>query len=225
MDWEIRDTSLHCAACSKEFAEGEDVFSTLLEQMDTYERRDFCRGCRQQQETSTAFSRWRTKMPRGEQSLNRRVNSEVVLDFFHRLEGEQERRKQCFRYVLALMLMRKKLVKFVGVNRDENGDQLVIQDARSSARYRVFAPALSSEEIAGLTDEVSKILNVQFSPAEDQESGLSMSPPARLPAVGQAGGPPRAPSEGGPSGSQGRPGPQTQGHPEPSRGGIPQQEK
>jgi hypothetical protein len=110
--------------------------------------------------------------PHREKPLSRRVNGLVVLDFFHRLEGEEERQKLCFRYVLGLMLMRKKLLKFSGVHRGEGGEEVLLTDPGSGVEYRVCDPKLSPAEVTGLTEEVGKLLNVQFEEPRE-ETGTS----------------------------------------------------
>jgi hypothetical protein len=167
MDWDLRETSLRCAACAKDFHEGQEVFSILSDTGAAFERNDYCAECGRSREQQPAYSRWRTTMPRRETPLNKRVNGQVVLDFFHRLEGEQERRKQCFRYVLGLMLMRKKLMKFGGVRRGDGGEELVLSDPHSGVEYRVYDPKISAEEISSLTEEVGKLLNVEFGARDD----------------------------------------------------------
>ena len=161
-DWNIRETSLRCAACGREFQEGQEIYSILLETQTAFERRDHCAGCWAGVAQGAVFSQWRTLMPRRETPVNKRVNAQIVLDFFHKLEGEPERRKQCFRYVLGLMLTRKKIMKFGGVNRGDGGEEIVLTDARTGVEYRVYDPNLSPEEITNLTDEVGQLLNIQF---------------------------------------------------------------
>jgi len=161
-DWNIRETSLHCAACGREFQEGQDIHSTLLETQTSFERRDHCAACWAAVDPKIVFSQWRTLMPRHETPVGKRVNAQIVLDFFRKLEGEQERQKLCFRYVLGLMLTRKKIMKFGGVIRGEDGEELLLTDARTGVAYRVRDPILNQQEIAGITEEVGKLLNIQF---------------------------------------------------------------
>jgi len=166
MDWNIRETALRCAMCAADFREGQEVCSLLVDRATGFERRDYCASCWSGQEIAQAFSHWRTTMPRREQPLSRRVNAQVVLDCFLKLEGEQERRKLCFRYVLGLMLLRKKRMRFGGVQRGEGGEELVLFDAYSGAEYRVYDPGLNADEVAGVTEEVSKVLNIEFGNGE-----------------------------------------------------------
>lgn len=169
MEWNIRETSLKCAECEKAFAEGENIHSLLFyEDEEGFVRRDFCQDCVDRAEKDKAFSRWLTVMPKREQPMNRRVRTDIVLDFFHRLEGEEDRKKLCFRYVLALMLMRKKLLRYGGVNRGDGGEELILSDSRSDAEYRVYDPNLGAEEISYLTQEIGQLLNINLENSDEQ---------------------------------------------------------
>jgi hypothetical protein len=172
MDWNIRETSLHCSGCTKEFQEGEEVLSALIDQITTFERRDYCATCWPSQDVTRAYSRWQRRMPHREKPVTKRVNAEVVFDFFQKLEGEMDRLKQCFRYVLGLMLMRKKVLKFSGVRRGDGGDGLCLTDPHTGIQYLVPDPVLTETEVAGLTEEIGKILNISF------ENGAPVPAPA-----------------------------------------------
>lgn len=166
-EWNIRDIASKCNQCERAFEDGEEVFSGLVEREDAeFERLDLCRACRDVRDPSEFFSRWRTMRPAKDQPVARRVNGQMVLDFFHRLEGSPERRKECLRYTLALMLMRKKIMKFRGVEHNEQGEQLALEEARSGTIYRVTDPHLDGEEIATLTEEVGRLLNLDVEAGE-----------------------------------------------------------
>lgn len=163
-EWDIREPAARCSLCEREFAGGEIVFSGLMEKEESFERLDCCEPCWTSKGGESLFSCWRTVQPEREKPIARRLNSEVVLEFFHRLEGEEERKKRSFRYVLALMLMRKKVMKLQGVERDDGAEKLVLVESRSGVPYRVADLHLGGEEIAEITDEISSLLNIQVGP-------------------------------------------------------------
>lgn len=162
MDWDIAKTSIACAGCEKEFAEGEEVFSALHEDADGFRRKDYCAGCWPGQDGQGAFSFWRTQLPASDAPVRQFVDDDVVLDLFRRLEGHAEPEKRNFRYVLALLLMRKKVLKFREFLRDEAGDRLVLCDRNGDARHEVPDTHLTEEQIQKVTDEIGQILNVKL---------------------------------------------------------------
>ena len=65
------------------------------------------------------FSFWKTVVPDPQAKKKMFVDDAVLMNLLRRLEGTQEPQRQAFRYVVALILMRKKLVRYDGVEREE----------------------------------------------------------------------------------------------------------
>jgi hypothetical protein len=60
------------------------------------------------------FSFWKTTMPLPQQKKKLLVDDSVLVDVFQRMEGKTEPQEVRFRFVLALILMRKRLLKYEG---------------------------------------------------------------------------------------------------------------
>ena len=82
----------------------------------------------------------------------------MLMECFTRLQGEDESNRANFRYILALLLMRRKRLKFDEVVTREGQEVLRVKDSRSKAIYEVVDPNLSEEEIAEVQEEVLKVL-------------------------------------------------------------------
>ena len=65
-----------------------------------------------------------------------------------------------FRYVAALLLMRRKRFRFEDVARDEAAgrDVLVLKEARTGTIHQVVDPRLTDDQIAAVQDEVFRVL-------------------------------------------------------------------
>jgi hypothetical protein len=61
------------------------------------------------------FSFWKTTVPFPQQKKKLLVDDSVLLDVFSRMEGRTEPQEIRFRFVLALILMRKRLLKYEGM--------------------------------------------------------------------------------------------------------------
>lgn len=162
MDWEIANLSRVCTACEHAFAEEEDLFSAIRDEKTTFVRFDFCRACWDQQDRDVFFSHWQTRCPKRDVTPKRFVDDDVILNFFYRLEGETEDLKIHFRYVLGLLLLRKKLLKFKNMRRDGEDEWLLLYDRREDRDHEVYDPKLTGEEVAAVTEECGKILNVKL---------------------------------------------------------------
>ena len=162
MNWEISKVGPHCAACGRGFAEEEDLFSGLYDEQTAFVRRDYCAACWAEAERDKVFSHWRTRVPKKDEPPKRLVDDDVLRNFFHRLEGESEPLKVNFRYVLALLLIRKKLLKFTAIRRDGDQEWLVLHDRAEDRDHEVLNPELSEDEVAAVTEECGKVLNMRL---------------------------------------------------------------
>ncbi|KPL02698.1 MAG: hypothetical protein AMK75_02355 [Planctomycetes bacterium SM23_65] len=160
-DWQILRGEKRCATCGKEFQEEETHYSALYDRRTEFERLDFCTAC-WNGETPEMFSFWQTRVPPKEQKRRLLVDDDVLLDFFRRLQGATDELKTNFRYILALVLMRRKILKFSDVKRINGQEFLVLQLRKERQTFEVLNPQLDEEKIARVTDEVGKILNVQL---------------------------------------------------------------
>lgn len=160
-DWQIARGEPRCSSCGKEFAQEEDYFSALYDRVTEFQRLDFCTEC-WRGETSEMFSFWQTRVPPRQEKKKLLVDDDVLLDFFRRLEGATDELKANFRYILALVLMRRKVLRFVDVKRTGDVESLVLELRREKTSFEVFNPRLDEEKILQVTEEVGKILNVQL---------------------------------------------------------------
>ena len=163
MDWNIQQPNRECLACEKQFEEGELCFSALFDSGESFERKDYCTACWEGASAEKqAFSFWKTHVPTKEEERKLLVDNDVLLDFFVRLseeEGEQPDHKTKFRYILALVLMRKRSLRFVDIERDNGAEYLILRYPNEDREFKVLDPGLTEEEADTVKDDLSQILN------------------------------------------------------------------
>ena len=165
MDWNIAKSLHRCSHCDKEFAEEEPYFSALYDAGPEFARKDFCTGCWSSSEGGLregAFSFWKTEVPKVDEPRRVFVDDNVIFDFFCRLASEEhEPVKRNFRYILGLMLMRKKKLKFKDVVRKDGKEYLVLRRSRTHEEHRVLNPDLSDEEMEQVRNDLTQILQTE----------------------------------------------------------------
>ena len=162
MDWNISRSQRRCSKCEKEFAEEEEYFSALFDAGATFERKDFCPACWTDTTKPAFFSFWKTEIPKPEQQKKLFVDDSVIFDFFRKLaDDEAEPAKRNFRYILALMLMRKKVLKFKDVAREHDKEYIVLRRSRTQEEHRVLNPQLTEAEMEQVKLELTKILETE----------------------------------------------------------------
>ncbi len=160
-EYEIQPLSLRCAQTGRELKPGEFYFSVLSESPDGFSRNDYSADA-WTGPPDGAIGFWRSKVP--EPSGKRRaqlVDDSVILEFFNRLSGEHEAYKINFRYILALLLVRKKVLKLGAAERDGDREVLVLRSPTSGEQHRVVNPELTEEQLMAAQTEVERVLQTQ----------------------------------------------------------------
>jgi len=149
-----------CHRCCTEFGGGQTYFSALIEREEGFAREDYCRGCWEKREAGDCFSFWKTRRRKDER--HPRINSEVVFEFFHKLQDSERQDRREMRFVLALYLARRKALKFQSVTRDGGRDMLVFARPKHDETYLVEDPQLSEEQISAATERLKELFHEEL---------------------------------------------------------------
>jgi hypothetical protein len=156
-DYHIQPNTRRCAVTGRELPPGTRFYSVLLEQNGKLIRQDYSSEAWTGPPSGT-FSFWAGKVPARDQAKQVRIDDEMLLDCFQRLGGQNEPDRVNFRYVIALLLMRRKRLKFEQVKTEGGQEILQLRCTRSGARHEVVNPRLTEEEMIAVQDEVFKVL-------------------------------------------------------------------
>jgi hypothetical protein len=160
-NWEINKPLGQCSGSGKKIEYGEEYFAALVETGEGLARRDFCAEY-WMAEKPGVYCYWKTRLPKPDEKKHRFVDDEMLMAFFERLGKETEQEKINFRFVLALVLMRKRRLKY---------DSTEIRDGKEIWRLRktsekefadVTNPKLDEEQIKQLTSQVGEILQTDL---------------------------------------------------------------
>ena len=158
-DYQIQANTRRCAATGRELRPGDRFFSVLLDHDGKLERRDFSAEAWSGPPTGT-FSFWSGKISADD---HRRppIDDEMLVECFQRLEGDPDPGRVSFRYVVALLLMRRRRFR-VEEAREENGQEILsLRCSRTRELYEVVNPRLAEAELAAVQEEVFKVLGWQ----------------------------------------------------------------
>lgn len=162
MEWKINKSSNGCTICNKEFLEEEEYYSSLYSENDVFVRKDFCTACWGRGKEGGFFSFWKTKAPKKDKSVQRFVNTEVLLDIFMKLNGDIGPHQKNLRFVLALYLIRKKILKLKSLIRQNGEEYIAVHCPRLDQEFHIFNPNLKEEEIGAITSEMGELLNFPY---------------------------------------------------------------
>lgn len=157
-DYQIQAPSRRCAVTARELRPGERYHGVLIDEGARFVRHDYA------VEAWTgpppgAFSHWLGHVPKdGEHQRRPAIDDELLVECFQRLDGATDAAKVHFRYVIALLLMRRKRFKFEDASKDAAGETLTLRCARTGERFVVTDPGLTEEAMAAVQDEVFQVL-------------------------------------------------------------------
>ena len=158
--WRIRKSSTACCRCGEEFADGQPLFSCLVEEEGEWARQDYCRRCWEGEPDREAFCFWRSR--RAAVAKKPVVDTELMMQFFDRLDNPDSDRKKAFRFVLALYLMRRKELKLVQVTHSEGREELTLQKRATSEQTRVESPGLTEEQVQQTATQLNELLDADL---------------------------------------------------------------
>jgi len=160
-EWKIEGSLKRCVVCGKEFQEKDEYFSEIYDSEGGFLRKDFCVACWKGPEEK-GYSFWKTRIAPKEQKPKRFIDLDVIFDFFEKLADSDEREKETFRYILALVLMRKRRLKFEGTSREADAEVLILREAATKNIFHVKNPELNEGELEAITGKVGQILNMDL---------------------------------------------------------------
>jgi hypothetical protein len=159
--WQIDKPLGRCWGMGKKIEYGEEYFATLVETEQGFERRDFCTDY-WQEEKPDVFCYWKTKLPHPDQKKQVFVDDEMLMAFFERLEKETEQERINFRFVLALVLMRKRRLRYDSSRMEADKEIWRLRITGEKEFVEVINPHLDEEQIEQLSSQIGEILQVDL---------------------------------------------------------------
>lgn len=156
--WQVDEAQGKCAATGRKIEEGQEFYTVLFEDGESFRRVDYSleswQGIPQ-----GAFCHFRTRMPIKDKRKKLFVDDDLLIDFFLRLEAETEPVRVQFRFMLALILMRKRRLRYAGTMMLGGAEVWEVALPRDATTHRVVNPRLADAEIEGVSGQLSAILH------------------------------------------------------------------
>jgi len=152
-----------CAASGSPIEPGDTYIAALIEPEPDSDliRRDYLPGAWESSPVIEGlFACWRTRRREKEDKANPLIDNEELVALFDSLSEPASDRQLSFRYALALLLIRKRLLRQVGVRRTAEEETLLLKrwGAANEAPVDVQRPHLDAARCAALVEELSTVL-------------------------------------------------------------------
>lgn len=157
-EWNVEHQAGQCSVTGTGFEEGEEFFSVLFEDGDSFRRADYSIDA-WKGPPEGSFCHFKSRVPVKQKKKRLFVDNEVLINFFTRLSEEEEPVRIQFRFVLALILMRKRLLRYDSSAVEDGREvwQMTLLSEKSS--HEVVNPQLSDDQIDGVSEQLGAVLH------------------------------------------------------------------
>lgn len=177
-----------CSETGRPFKPGEKIFVVLFEEKGEIRRRDLCaEAFAATKRPENALAWWSTRLPSNADKKEKLAPNDALTDLFESLADRPD--EAALRYVLALLLTRRRVLRFEREEIEFLGDgdapqrslsapSLVFFSPRRETSYVVPVVEMNAEEIAAVE---TRLLALVREPVARLDAPAPTSPPVPLP--------------------------------------------
>ena len=156
IDYEVQRCTRHCAATGRELQPGEAFYSTLTAEAEQVVRHDYSQEA-WQGPPEGVLGWWKSHMPKRNTKKLHWAPNDVMLELLESLEAQPD--KMDMRYVLALLLIRRRVVRLEETEKDASGREVsVLYCPRRETTYRVVTVMPNAERTTEIQEELARLL-------------------------------------------------------------------
>ena len=160
-DWSIQQRSECCSATGAAFVAGEVFHTLLFRELDVLRREDLCEDALRARpaDAPVPFSVWRSKFEPPPAKPPEPLGKQTAEQLLRTVMADPDPGLRNIRYILAVMLERKRIIKEVEVLREEDGSiSRVYQFPKTGEALLIPDPQLRMDQIAEVQLELSALL-------------------------------------------------------------------
>ncbi len=202
IDWNIQSRAHACQSCGKAFADKQAYHTLLFDEKRDYRRLDVCEPCWSAQYSQGAsdrkgfISHWQGVYEAPPSAPPDAIQKETAETLLRKLMEQNEPRHAAARFILAVMLERKRMLKVKAQFTQDGQRVFVYEHAKSAEVFTIADPALQLNQLDAVQREVAHLLEHGLTPPVDVsgapatqtqapvESGQTSAELIPVPAVG-----------------------------------------
>jgi len=157
--YEVARPQGRCAVTGHSIAPDEKFMAALRETPAGFERLDVSLAAWPEFDRKDVLAFWQTTMPRHEQKKKLFVDDEVLCQLFERLAEATEPAKLNFRFVLGLILMRKRMLIYETTRHEGERELWNVRFKGRDDHFDLLNPKLTEEQVGEVSQQLGEILN------------------------------------------------------------------
>ena len=151
-----------CFVSGRTIEPGEVFITALRETTDGFQRSDVSLDHWNEFDQSNVLAFWQTTLRKPEQKKKQFVDDQVLCELFERLSTATETNKISFRFVLGLILMRKRLLNYDSSRRHGEAAIWSVRMKGRTDAIDLIDPQLNEKQMADVTGQIGQILNEEL---------------------------------------------------------------
>ncbi|MDA7684405.1 hypothetical protein N9868_03235 [Akkermansiaceae bacterium] len=172
--WSIKSRARECAGSERAFEDGEPIHAAIFPDPDSsgYLRKDFCDEAWKERDADSEvpFSHWKTifQLPVAEEKAEAVVQDDPET-LLRRLVEEEEEHTEKARYILAVMLERKKILRETDTQKLPSGILRVYEHRKTGDVFIIKDPEIALADVEMVQEEIRDLLDPQPEPEPEEE--------------------------------------------------------
>lgn len=151
-----------CVVTGRQIEPDEKFMAALRETPEGFERLDVSMESWEGFDKANVLGFWQTTMPRAEVKKKLFVDDAVLCELFERLASTQEPAKLNFRFVLGLILMRKRMLVYETTRYEGDREIWTVRFRGRDDRLDLLNPRLDEQQVTEVSQQLGEILNEEL---------------------------------------------------------------
>ncbi len=198
MEWNIQSRSHGCQACHRAFGDKEAFHTLLFDHKSGYERQDVCEQCWTAQHGQGAtdrkgfISHWQSVYTPPPATAPDAIQKETAETLLRKLVFQNDPSHEAARFILAVMLERKRIFKVKAQLSHEGRRIFVYEHVKSGDLFNIADPHLQLDQLEEVQRDIGNLLekglpdpSAQPQPAPVASEPAPASPEAPVLAVAE----------------------------------------
>ena len=156
--YEVGRPAGQCTVCGQQIAPESRFMAALVETPAGFQRSDACPACWEKLDRANVLAFWQATMPRPEQKKKLFVDDSILCELLERLAEVSDAPKVNFRFVLALILMRKRLLIYESTRKEGESEIWSVRVKGREELLDLLNPRLDESQMKEVGDQLAQIL-------------------------------------------------------------------
>ena len=158
-EWDIKGRAEKCAVTEHLFQDGEYFYTLLFHDKEGFRRMDLSEEAwAQRNDNMQPFSFWRAKFEPPPPAAPETLAKESAEDLLRSYMDDGNAQHANARYILSLMLERKRILKQIDAKDDGSGRVLIYEHVKTGEVFVIPDPGLRLDQLAEVQNEVAALI-------------------------------------------------------------------